>query len=84
MTNFSKPTIAMVNGYCFGGAFIPLVACDFAIAAEEATFGLSEVNWGILPGGLVSKVVTMTMKKPRHTPKYSHHKASGQVRAEIV
>ena len=61
LTNFSKPTIAMVNGYCFGGAFIPLVACDFAIAAEEATFGLSEVNWGILPGGLVSKVVTMTM-----------------------
>lgn len=61
LTNFSKPTIAMVNGYCFGGAFIPLVACDFAIAAEDAMFGLSEVNWGILPGGLVSKVVTMTM-----------------------
>lgn len=61
LNGFSKPTIAMVNGYCFGGAFIPLVACDFAIAAEDATFGLSEVNWGILPGGLVSKVVTMTM-----------------------
>ncbi len=61
LSGFSKPTIAMVNGYCFGGAFIPLCACDFAIAADEATFGLSEVNWGILPGGLVSKVVTMTM-----------------------
>jgi len=61
LSNFSKPTIAMVNGYCFGGAFIMLVACDFAIAADDATFGLSEVNWGILPGGLVSKVVTMTM-----------------------
>jgi len=41
--------------------FTPLVACDLAIAAEEPTFGLSEVNWGILPGGLVSKVVTMIM-----------------------
>jgi len=61
LSNFSKPTIAMVNGYCFGGAFIMLVACDFAIAAEDAIFGLSEVNWGILPGGLVSKVVSMTM-----------------------
>lgn len=61
LSNFSKPTIAMVNGYCFGGAFIALVACDIAIAAEDATFGISEVNWGILPGGLVSKVVTMTM-----------------------
>ena len=58
LTRFSKPTIAMVNGYCFGGAFTPLIACDFAIAAEDATFGLSEINWGILPGGLVSKVVT--------------------------
>jgi trans-feruloyl-CoA hydratase/vanillin synthase len=65
LTGFSKPTIAMVNGYCFGGAFTPLVACDFAIAAEDAVFGLSEVNWGIIPGGLVSKVVTdvMTYRK---------------------
>ncbi len=31
---FPKPTIAMVNGYCFGGAFTPLIACDFAIASE--------------------------------------------------
>ena len=61
LSRLSKPTIAMVNGYCFGGAFIPLAACDFAIAAEDATFGLSEVNWGILPGGLVSKVVNEMM-----------------------
>src|SRR5438309_1059411 len=54
---FPKPTIAMVNGFCFGGAFTPLIACDFAIAAEDATFGLSEVNWGIFPGGLVSRVL---------------------------
>lgn len=54
---FPKPTIAMVNGYCFGGAFTPLIACDFAIAAEDAIFGLSEINWGIFPGGLVSRVL---------------------------
>ncbi len=58
---FPKPTIAMVNGYCFGGAFTPLIACDFAIAAEEAIFGLSEVNWGIFPGGLVSRVLAEAM-----------------------
>ncbi len=65
LSNLSKPSIAMVNGYCFGGGFIPLTACDFAIADEEAIFGLSEVNWGIIPGGLVSKVVceTMTYRK---------------------
>jgi trans-feruloyl-CoA hydratase/vanillin synthase len=58
---YPKPTIAMVNGWCFGGAFTPLVACDLAIAAEEAKFGLSEINWGILPGGQVTKAVTATM-----------------------
>jgi trans-feruloyl-CoA hydratase/vanillin synthase len=57
LSRFPKPTIAMVNGYCFGAAFTPLVACDFAIAAEDAQFGLSEINWGIVPAGLVSKVM---------------------------
>jgi trans-feruloyl-CoA hydratase/vanillin synthase len=54
ITTFPKPTIAMVNGYCFGGAFTQVCACDIAIAADEATFGLSEVNWGVIPGGIVS------------------------------
>ncbi|MEC7761827.1 MAG: p-hydroxycinnamoyl CoA hydratase/lyase [Pseudomonadota bacterium] len=54
---YPKPTIAMVNGYCFGGGFTQLIACDFAIAADDATFGLSEVNWGIIPGGFVSKAL---------------------------
>lgn len=58
---YTKPTIAMVNGWCFGGAFSPLVACDLAIAADEAVFGLSEINWGIPPGNLVSKAVADTM-----------------------
>ncbi|MDY6944084.1 MAG: p-hydroxycinnamoyl CoA hydratase/lyase [Pseudomonadota bacterium] len=58
---FPRPTIAMVNGYVMGGAFTQLIACDFAIAAEHATFGLSEVNWGIFPGGLVSRVVADAM-----------------------
>jgi trans-feruloyl-CoA hydratase/vanillin synthase len=57
LLTFPKPTIAMVNGYCFGGAFTPLIACDLAIAAEEAVFGLSEINWGIFPGGLVSRAL---------------------------
>jgi trans-feruloyl-CoA hydratase/vanillin synthase len=59
---FWKPTIAMVNGWCFGGAFLPVVSCDLAIAAEEAKFGLSEVNWGILPAGNVSRAVAETMR----------------------
>jgi trans-feruloyl-CoA hydratase/vanillin synthase len=53
---YQKPTIAMVNGWCFGGGYGPLFACDLAFAAEEAKFALSEINWGILPGGGATKV----------------------------
>jgi trans-feruloyl-CoA hydratase/vanillin synthase len=68
--NYDKPTIAMVQGYCVGGAFMQLIACDFAIAAEDATFSLSEINWGILPGALVSKAVVDTVL-PRHALYYA-------------
>ena len=61
LMNYSKPTIAMVNGWCFGGAFTPLVTCDLAIAADEATFGLSEINWGIPPGSVVSRALAETV-----------------------
>ena len=63
--NYDKPTIAMVAGYCVGGAFMQLLATDFAIAARSATFSLSEVNWGILPGALVAKAISDAVL-PRH------------------
>jgi feruloyl-CoA hydratase/lyase len=59
---FPKTTIAAVNGWCFGGGLQPLVSCDLAIAAEEASFGLSEVNWGILPGGSVTQDIALTLR----------------------
>jgi trans-feruloyl-CoA hydratase/vanillin synthase len=62
---YQKPTIAMVNGWCFGGGYAPLFACDLAFAAEEAKFGLSEINWGILPGGGATKVATTLMSMRR-------------------
>ena len=61
LLNYAKPTIAMVNGWCFGGAFVPLVSCDLAIASEDATFGLSEVNWGVTPGNLVTRALAETI-----------------------
>lgn len=67
---YDKPTIAMIQGYCVGGAFMQLLAVDFVVTAEDAIFSLSEVNWGILPGALVSKVVT-DMVLPRHALYYA-------------
>jgi feruloyl-CoA hydratase/lyase len=63
LAHWSKPTIAMVNGWCFGGAFTPLVACDLAIADERAQFGLSEINWGIPPGSVVSRALAATVSQ---------------------
>jgi trans-feruloyl-CoA hydratase/vanillin synthase len=40
-----------------------LIACDLAIAAEDATFGLSEINWGIIPAGTVTKAVAAVMNQ---------------------
>ncbi len=67
---FPKPTIAMVNGYCFGGAFSIVEGCDLAVAAEEAIFGLSEVNFGLFPGGAVSKSLA-NLFRPRDAMLYA-------------
>jgi feruloyl-CoA hydratase/lyase len=63
LSYYLKPTIAMVNGWCFGGAFNNLIGCDLAIADEEAKFGLSEINWGIIPAGNVLKAVMSVMNQ---------------------
>jgi feruloyl-CoA hydratase/lyase len=60
---YPKPTIAMVNGWCFGGAFTSLCSCDLAIAADEATFGLSEINWGIIPAGNAMRAAAEKMSQ---------------------
>lgn len=52
---YPKATIAMINGFCFGAAFSTVEGCDLAFAAESAQFGLSEINFGLFPGGPVSK-----------------------------
>lgn len=62
---YNKVTIAMINGWCFGGGYGPLYACDLAYCSDDAQFGLSEINWGILPGGGATKVAAelMPMRK---------------------
>ncbi len=50
LANFPKPTIAAINGHCFGGGLEIALACDFRIAASRAKLGLTEVNLGLVPG----------------------------------
>lgn len=45
-----QPTLAVVNGFAFGGGMELAIACDLRIAADNALFGLTEVRLGIMPG----------------------------------
>jgi len=44
------PTIALVHGACIGGGTGIISSCDVVIAAESATFGISEARWGLVAG----------------------------------
>jgi len=46
------PVIAAVNGHAYGGGLELALCCDFAYAAPQARFALSEVRLGIMPGGM--------------------------------
>jgi E-phenylitaconyl-CoA hydratase len=45
-----KPIIAAVNGVALGGGFELALACDIRLASQNATFGLTEVKVGSIPG----------------------------------
>lgn len=44
------PSIAVIDGYAFGGGLELALACDLRIASKKATLGLTELNLGIIPG----------------------------------
>lgn len=48
--NLSQPTIAMMNGYAFGGGMELALACDFRFAVDSAVMGLTETGLAIIPG----------------------------------
>ena len=55
--DLAKPTVAVVQGPAYGGGVGLVAACDIAIAAETATFALSEVRLGLIPAVVSPYVV---------------------------
>lgn len=47
LNRLTVPTVALVQGGCFGGGTGIVAACDVVIAAEDAVFSISEVRWGL-------------------------------------
>ncbi|WP_424683872.1 enoyl-CoA hydratase/isomerase family protein [Frateuria sp. YIM B11624] len=52
-----KPTVARVNGAAYGGGVGLVAACDIAIGADGAKFGLTEVKLGLVPAVISPYVV---------------------------
>ncbi|GGX92047.1 short-chain-enoyl-CoA hydratase [Litchfieldella qijiaojingensis] len=44
------PVVALVNGFCLGGGCELALACDWAVASDNAVFGQPEVGLGVIPG----------------------------------
>ncbi|GAB7011062.1 p-hydroxycinnamoyl CoA hydratase/lyase [Halorubrum trueperi] len=65
LKHYPIPTVAKIDGWTFGGGYELMGVCDFAIARDDATFGLSEINFGIFPGGgtMWATVHTMNRRK---------------------
>ncbi|SKA06591.1 methylglutaconyl-CoA hydratase [Enhydrobacter aerosaccus] len=44
------PTVALIQGGCFGGGTGIAAACDIVVASEDAIFSISETRWGLMAG----------------------------------
>lgn len=62
--DLSKPVIAKVNGYAFGGGFELALACDIIVASKTASFALPEAKLGLIAGaGGVFRLAKLTSAK---------------------
>jgi enoyl-CoA hydratase len=50
LERLSMPSVAIVNGYAFGGGLELALACTFRLATPNAKLGLPEIKLGLIPG----------------------------------
>ena len=53
LTEFPKPTVAMIHGGCFGGGTGIAAAADIVVASEDAIFSIAEARWGVMAGIII-------------------------------
>lgn len=56
LNEFPAPTLALVQGACYGGGVGMVACCDVAIACSSARFALTEVRWGVIPAPIIPQL----------------------------
>jgi len=56
LNNVPVPTVALIQGACFGGGTGIAAACDVVIAAENAVFSIAETRWGLMAGIIIPQL----------------------------
>jgi enoyl-CoA hydratase len=51
VARFTKPVIAAINGFAFGGGAVLATVCDIRYASERASFRFPGANYGLVVGG---------------------------------
>ncbi len=57
LNEFSKPTIALIHGGCFGGGVGIASSCDIVIASEDAFFAITEAKWGLMAAPIYPQLI---------------------------
>jgi methylglutaconyl-CoA hydratase len=56
LNNVPVPTVALIQGGCFGGGTGIAAACDVVIAADNAIFSIAETRWGLMAGIIIPQL----------------------------
>lgn len=50
------PTVALIQGGCFGGGTGVASVCDIVVAADNAIFAITEARWGLMAGVILPQL----------------------------
>ena len=69
LTELPKPTVALIQGGCFGGGTGIAAACDIVIASEDALFSVTEARWGVIASVIIPQLNAAI--GPRNTRRFA-------------